>query len=178
MDILAHALWTTAAGIAGRKKLKKPIHLGWLAAWGLCPDLIVFTVPATVRIWRFLSGASKTLLPDGRSPRFEWFGELYKATHSAVVFAVCFGALWILLRRPVLEMLGWIIHITMDVFTHSGWFAVNFLWPVSPVHVDGKRWEQPWFLAANYAALVSFYVWLWLQRRQSKFTTAMRSTRR
>jgi hypothetical protein len=41
----------------------------------------------------------------------------------------------------------------IDVFTHRGMFAVKFLWPVSSVHFDGMRWETPWFLAVNFAAL-------------------------
>ncbi len=164
MDILAHALWTTAAGIAGRRKLKRRIHLGWLAAWGVGPDLVVFAIPACVRIWRVLSGASKTLLPDGRGPHFGWVWGWYNFTHSAVVFAVCFGTVWLLVRRPVLEMLGWAIHIIIDVFTHGGLFAIKFLWPVSAAHVDGTRWETTWFVAANYVALASLYVWLWVRR--------------
>ena len=164
MDILAHGLWTTAAGVVGQKNLKQRLHLGWLAAWGVLPDLVVFTIPASVRIWRLLTGASRTLLPDGRGPHFEWVWGFYNLTHSALVFAICFAAFWLLVQKPVLEMLGWAIHIIIDVFTHSGLFAIKFLWPVSSIHVDGKRWETPWFLAANYAALASLYLWLWLHR--------------
>ena len=71
MDIVSHALWTTATGTSARKKLKEPIDLRWLALWGVLPDLVVFSVPAVVRIWRFLTGASKTLLPDGSGPHFD-----------------------------------------------------------------------------------------------------------
>jgi hypothetical protein len=73
---------------------------------GVLPDLVVFTVPAVVRIWRFLTGASKTLLPDGSGPRFDWVLGLYNGAHSALVFAVCFAAVWLLLRKPPLGMLG------------------------------------------------------------------------
>jgi hypothetical protein len=38
---------------------------------GVLPDLVVFSVPAVVRIWRFLTGASKTLLPDGSGLHFD-----------------------------------------------------------------------------------------------------------
>ncbi|HEY1467749.1 MAG TPA: hypothetical protein VGF61_01810 [Candidatus Acidoferrum sp.] len=164
LDILSHALWTTAAGLGARKKLKRPIHLGWVALWGVLPDLVVFTVPAVVRIWRFLTGASTSLLPDGNGPHFDWVWGLYNGTHSALVFAVCFGAAWLFLRKPPLEMLGWALHILIDVFTHRGIFAVKFLWPVSSVHFDGIRWETPSFLAANFAALASVYLLVWIYR--------------
>jgi hypothetical protein len=72
LDVFAHALWSTAGGIAARHRLHWRIHLGWLAVWSVLPDLVVFAIPGAVRIGRFLTGASKTLLPDGSGPRFDW----------------------------------------------------------------------------------------------------------
>ena len=106
MDIFAHALWTTVVGLAARRQLKWPIHLGRIAMCGVLPDLVVFTLPAVVRTWRVLTGAAKSLLPDGRGPNFNWLSGLYNGTHSALVFAVCFAATWLLMRKPVLDMLG------------------------------------------------------------------------
>lgn len=164
MDIFAHALWTAAAGIAARKKLKQRIHLGWMVAWGVFPDLVVFTIPAAIKIFRVLTGASKSLLPDGYGPKFDWVWGLYNSSHSALVFAVCFAAGWLFTRKAPLEMLGWALHVFIDVFTHNGLFAVKFLWPVSSIHLDGLRWETPWFLVANYAVLASIYLSLWIHR--------------
>ena len=56
-------------------------------------------------------------MPDGRGPQFSWVWDLYNFTHSALMFALIFGRLWLILRRPVLEMLGWALHIVIDVFT-------------------------------------------------------------
>jgi hypothetical protein len=64
---------------------------------------------------------------------------VYHATHSALVFAIWFGV-WLLVRKPWLEMLAWALHIRIDIFTHTGMFAIRFLWPLSPVHVDGTPW--------------------------------------
>jgi hypothetical protein len=114
LDILFRALWTTAAGIGARKKFMQPIDLRWLAPWSVLPDLIVFSVPAVVRIWRFLAGVSKTLLPDGNGPHFDWLWGLYNGTHSLLVFAVCFVAAWLLFRKPPLEMLGWALHMVIE----------------------------------------------------------------
>jgi membrane-bound metal-dependent hydrolase YbcI (DUF457 family) len=55
-------------------------------------------------------------------------------------------------------LLGWALHILIDVFTHRGLFAVKFLWP------DGIRWETPWFLAANFTVLAAIYLLLWIYR--------------
>lgn len=167
MDVLAHALWSTAGGLAARRKFHWRIHLGWLAAWSVLPDLVVFAIPAAVRIGRFLTGASKTLLPDGSGPRFDWAFGIYNVTHSAVVWALCFGAVWLVARRPVLELLGWALHIAIDIFTHTGIFAIKFLWPLSSVHFDGIRWETPWFLALTYVALAAVFLMLCVRARKA-----------
>jgi len=172
LDVFAHALWSTAGGIAARRRFHWQIHLGWLAAWSVLPDLLVFAIPAAVRIGRFVTGASKTLLPDGSGPRFDWAVAIYDVTHSAVVWAFCFGAVWLVARRPVLELLGWALHIAIDIFTHTGFFAIQFLWPICPVHFDGIRWETPWFLALTYVALAAVFLVLWIRAR--KTTTSPR----
>ncbi len=140
------------------------MRLPWVAACGILPDVVTFAVPAAVRIWRLATGASKSLLPDGSGPRFDWVWTVYNGTHSAFVFAAAFGAVWLILRRPVWEMLGWALHILIDIFTHNGLFAVQFLWPLSAIHVDGARWEAGWLLAANYTALVTVILLLCLER--------------
>src|SRR5579871_772743 len=84
MDIVAHALWAGAAGIALSPRLDKAVRLRWCFAWGVFPDLVSFTIPALVRIGRWVTGASASLMPDGRGPRFDWVWEVYHCTHSAV----------------------------------------------------------------------------------------------
>ncbi len=165
MDIAAHALWTMATAIAARRVSRHPVHLAWAAAWGILPDVVAFTVPASVRVFRFLTGASKSILPDGSEPKFEWVWGLYGGTHSAVIFALAFAAVWLVLRRPWFEMLGWALHICMDVPTHAGIFAIQVLWPLSHAHVNGLRWETPWLLSANYIALAATYAALWRTHR-------------
>jgi hypothetical protein len=168
MDILAHALWTTAAAVAARGRIRRPIHLGWAAFWGIFPDLFSFAIPAVVRIWWYTTDATPFLLPDAKSaPHFQFAWQLYHFSHSLVVFAVTFGIAWILAKRPVLELLGWALHILIDIPTHRGIFTVHFLWPFSSYGVSGFRWESPWFLAVNYAVLLLLYAWIWVrgQRR-------------
>jgi hypothetical protein len=99
--------------------------------------------PRSSEFGRFLTGASKTLLPDGSGPRFDWAFGIYNVTHSAVVWAPCFAAVWLVARRPVLELLGSALHIAIDIFTHTGIFAIKFLWPLSSVHFDGIRRRRP-----------------------------------
>lgn len=168
MDIIAHALWTTAAAKLARNKICQPLRLGWAAFWGVFPDLLSFTVPAVVRIWWYATGATHSLLPDAHSaPHFQWVWPLYHCSHSLLVFAAVFGLVWAILRRPVLEMLGWALHILIDILTHQGMFAVHFLWPLSNYGFNGIRWENHWFLAVNYAALLTALPWLWVHTREA-----------
>jgi len=178
LDVFAHTFWTAAAALAARRKFDRPIHLGWAAAWGVAPDLAAFAIPAAMRIWRFASGASHSLLPDGRGPNFHWVWGLYNATHSAVLFAACFAAVWMIMRRPVLEMLGWLLHIVIDIFTHRGIFSIQFLWPLSGIHVEGIRWEEPWLLAANYATLALVFLMFWRRRENARLTPRPQPNRR
>jgi len=168
MDIFAHALWTAVAAKIVGDKTRKPIRLGWAAFWGVFPDLFTFTVPAVMRVWWYSTGTTHSLLPDPQSARrlqFAW--QLYHCSHSLLVFALVFGLVWLIFRRPVFEMLGWALHILIDIPTHQGIFAVRFLWPLSNYAFSGIRWEAPWFLAANYGVLFGLLAWLWVQYKRN-----------
>ena len=165
MDMLAHGLWATAGRSAcgGRHD---STSLGGSASWGVFPDLISFTIPATVRIWWLLTGATRSLLPDPHGPQhFQFVWQLYHCTHSVVVFGLAFGLVWLFARRPVFSMLGWVLHIAVDIFTHRGIFATHFLWPFSSFGWDGTPWENTWFLAANYITLAAVYLLLFFRAR-------------
>ena len=167
MDIFAHACWTAAAAKITGDKTHRPLRLGWAAFWGAFPDLFTFTIPAVLRIWWYTTGTTHSLLPDPQSARrlqFAW--QLYHCSHSLLIFAAVFALVWAILRRPALEMLGWALHILIDIPTHQRIFAVRFLWPLSSYAFSGLRWESPWFLAANYGALFLVVTWIWLHSKK------------
>jgi len=167
MDILAHALWTAAAAIPLRRRLRRPIRLGWAVFWGIFPDLFSFAVPAAVRIWWYATGVTSSLLPDAKSaPRFQFVWQLYYFSHSLIIFATVFGIVWLLAKRPVVELLGWGLHILIDIPTHQGIFALHFLWPFSSYSISGLRWENGWFFVANYGGLLLLYSWIWARSRR------------
>jgi hypothetical protein len=56
---------------------------------------------------------------------------LYPAGHSLIVFLVVFGIATILARRIVFELLGWLLHILIDIPTHS------FSYYATPIPVAG-----------------------------------------
>jgi hypothetical protein len=165
LDIIAHGLSTAAGAVAVRRATRRQIHAGWALCFGVFPDLVAFTIPTCLRVWWWLTGASPSLLPQANGPHFEWVWGVYNGGHSLLVFALFFAGLWLVMRRPVLETLGWLLHILLDIFTHRGMFAIQFLWPVSASHVDGIRWEAPWLLGATYAALLAVWLLLWRSAR-------------
>jgi hypothetical protein len=54
----------------------------------------------------------------------------------------------------------------------QGIFAVHFLWPLSNYGFNGIRWEQRWFMAANYSALIAVLAWLWVQTKKARSPTS------
>ena len=167
MDVFAHALWTTAAAKIARDKTGRQLHLGWAAFWGIFPDVFSFAVPAVVRVWWYVTGTTHSLMPDAHSgSHFQFVWQLYHCSHSLVVFGGVFALVWVVLRRPVWEMLGWGLHILMDILTHQGIFAVHFLWPLSSYAVSALRWEDRWFLAVSYAILMAVLAWMWVKNRK------------
>jgi hypothetical protein len=103
---------------------------------------------------------------SNRRLHFVW--QLYHCSHSLVTFALVFGIVWLVARRPVLEMLGWLLHILIDIATHQGMFAIHFLWPFSAYSVSTLRWENRTFFVVNYSALAAVYSWLWIRSRRTR----------
>ena len=64
-------------------------------------------------------------------PPFHIGHPLYPAGHSLIVFLVVFAITSIFARRIVYEMLGWLLHILIDIPTHS------FSYYATPIPVAG-----------------------------------------
>jgi hypothetical protein len=155
MEIVAHGLLAGAAAVAARRKTSARFHMGWALAWAVFPDVFAFGPMIAFGLWLRLAGSG----PVGRIR----FGlPLYQAGHSLIVFLAVFGMASVLARRPLFAMLGWLLHILIDIPTHSlSYYATRFLWPVSDFRIDGVAWWTPWFWAATYVVLALVYFLLW-----------------
>ncbi|OHA10393.1 MAG: hypothetical protein A3I44_06225 [Candidatus Sungbacteria bacterium RIFCSPLOWO2_02_FULL_51_17] len=162
MDIVSHGLW---GGIVFGRKDKRTFLLSFL--FGIAPDALSFGV---FFIAIFLGLEASLDFSDGRPADSEvpfYVHYLYSWTHSVVVFAVAFLALWALQRRPVIEFLAWGLHIAVDIPTHDAtFFPTPFLWPIADVSVSGIPWIHPIVFIPNIVALAGLYYWFFYRKNQ------------
>ncbi|MFB3825432.1 MAG: hypothetical protein ACE15B_01640 [Bryobacteraceae bacterium] len=162
MEIVAHGLWAAAAAIAVKNSARPKLRPGWTVWWGVFPDVLAFGPSILAGIWFWLQGAR------GHDLHVHLGVPLYPMAHSLIVFALAAAIASILARRIVYEMLGWLLHVAIDIPTHSmRYYATRFLWPLSDIRVDGIAWWTPWFWITTYAALavVYFLLWRFVRRR-------------
>lgn len=169
MDILAHGLWGAIGAKALNKTLAKNgkgtrLNVWWTGFWAVFPDLLAFTPLVLFIVWNVIGGDAtlgnfRSVAPDAYLNPIQYAlrnltSTLYPLGHSAITWAIAFGAVWLLLRRPAWELLGWLSHIAIDIGTHPAeFYPTPFLWPVSELRLDGTAWATPTFLVINYALL-------------------------
>ena len=177
MDILSHGLWATVGSQVVDLKRKRKLNTWAAFFWGLFPDLFAFG-PSFVWIAIGMMSGQFSLndlprpphelepVPDSRIAMLQLSSQLYNYSHSLIIFGVVFGLVYLIRKRPVWEMLGWLLHILMDIPTHSyQFFPTPFLWPISGIKYNGISWGQPWFLISDYSLmLISFLIIRYLKQ--------------
>ena len=160
MDIVAHTLWATAAAKAVNRNHPARVSVAWFAAWAAFPDLFSFGPEVVIYLAYRIAGAAEL-------HRHHHHFHLYELSHSLVVFLPVFALVSLLFRRPVWVMLGWALHVVMDIPTHSAHFPTPFLWPLSSYTISGVSWRQWSFTLINYSALAFAFLLLWIRRRRA-----------
>jgi hypothetical protein len=177
MDIFAHTLWTAAGAKVlntNRKFLEKnkgPMKVWWAAFWGVAPDLFAFGFPFLAGLYFIVTGhldlsqfgAHHGLgLPESASWISDLPPKLYNISHSFVTFAVVFLVVWAIRKRPYYEMLGWALHIAIDIPSHvANFYPTPLFWPVSNwKFLHGVSWGNPTYMIINYSALA--LVWIFI----------------
>lgn len=170
MDVLAHTLWANAAArganaVADRKGKKFHLSVGWTAWWGVFPDLFAFSIPFALRFYNILVSGNPLstffMRPQVAGPEefLNGFGlahTLYNYSHSLVIWAVVFALVWAFYKRPRYELLGWVLHILIDIPTHVlAFFPTPLLFPISDYKFPyGIQWSNPYFMIINYGLLL------------------------
>lgn len=176
MDIFAHTLWANAIARGANKIAEKKseesggknkfyISPTWTAFFGVAPDLFAFTIPFVLRFYFILVNgnaiSSFFMNPHREGERvvagsFDLGHYLYQYSHSLVVFTIVFLLVWLFYKRPRYELLGWALHILIDIPSHAiAFFPTPFLFPISDYRFPyGVQWSNQWYMIINYGALL------------------------
>src|SRR6266568_98541 len=143
MDIISHGLW---GGVTVGRKSRRSF---WTAfCFGVAPDLFAFGPMFANRMFiHGLDFLNKLGKPPDASSIPAYVHGVYNVTHSLVVFAVAFAVVWLIRRKPLLEMGAWALHICMDIFTHSTAF-----------------FPTPFIFIPNVVLLAVLYAWFLYKR--------------
>jgi hypothetical protein len=118
----------------------------------------------------------------GEAPLAEWHNHhavlggfdlaayLYQYSHSLVIWAAVFIIVWIVSRRPRWELLGWALHILIDIPSHViDFYPTPFLFPISEYRFPyGIQWSNMWYMIINYSALAGVWIWIVIKKLQKK----------
>lgn len=162
MDILAHTLWTNAVFYTRYARDKRQRY--WAAFFGVMPDFIAFTPVFVYMIVEklFLHRATLNYLTGFEHPTgiYDFTYQAYNYSHSLIVFGIAFVAIWAGRRGKVYwPMLGWALHIVIDIFTHPDFFRTPFLYPLSGFkNAHAISWADPSFMVINYVCIVIVYL--------------------
>lgn len=176
MDIFSHGIWAALMAKAANQKLNKignnkSLRTRQFIFFGVFPDLLSFTLSFVWLFWGLISGnlnfsnlpSPETMEPAVRDTFwiFRLTSFLYNISHSLFVLAVVFGISFLIFKRPTLELGGWLLHILIDIPTHSyKFYPTPFLWPLSNWKFDGFSWANPWFMVLNYFLIITVYLFL------------------
>ena len=173
MDIIAHGLWAGAiGGTLGRKVRISKSTLWWMIALGVAPDIApmlpviayAFANPRSLQFIFAYVTATPGLEPDLPAWVWQLTHHLHCAMHSVVVLGLLTAVMWLFMRRFPVVLMGWWSHVLIDIPTHSAdYYAVPLFYPIGDYAFDGVAWHEPWLMAANYAALIAVYAWLFRQ---------------
>lgn len=177
MDLLAHSLYVSAGAkkINDNLKNKKQnrISIIWSIFWGIFPDLFAFTLPFIISFWMVFSGRDVFASFSTRHQVANGFilsHTLYQYSHSLIIFLLIFFLIWLIRKKPWLPLLGWGIHIILDIPSHAiDFFPTPFLFPISKwVFPYGIRWSDPWFMVVNYSILLIIWGSILINRYRKK----------
>ena len=155
MDTLAHGLWSYV--VFHKHKYR------WLGVlFGVLPDLLAFGPFFLLRLFDGTTLIVKPVLVH--IPTYTY--TIYNLTHSLVIFLAVFFLVFLLTKKWFVPLLGWMLHILIDIPTHTtAFFPTPYAWPFAAPPINGIRWSDPVFMIVNYLALFSVYFFLFYRKR-------------
>lgn len=147
----------------------------WGIFFGVFPDFFAFTPVFGYIFYQLIFHGQRFGLvrPEdngGSIPLSDLTHILYQFSHSLVIWTVVFVVVWLIIRKIPWVLLGWALHICIDIFSHSSkFFPTPFLFPISNFNINGHSWAEPVFMLVNYGALLLLYLLL-IPRLKNKLT--------
>lgn len=143
----------------------------WGVLFGMLPDLVSFTPVILVRLYYtvFENHPATFLTEAFHTYKFSEYATIsYNYTHSIVIWIVAAALIWLYLKEFPWVLLGWGIHVFIDIFSHTfDFFATPFLFPISDFEVSIISWAHPGFMIVNYSLLLILYFFALLGRQAS-----------
>lgn len=179
MDVFAHGLWAYLVARFANRHLKKKLKVWLFVVFGVMPDILSFAplfiflivglITGSTVLGAFPHPASVEPTDHNSTIIHNITGTLYDLTHNLFIFVIVFFLVWLIFRKPVYEMLGWLLHILVDIPSHSyKFYPTPFLWPFSEWKYDGISWANAWFMIVNYSLIILFYLYLRYKTKKKK----------
>lgn len=159
MDIVSHWLrWWLAFGRKSKKEYFSAV------AWWIMPDLFSFGIFTVSTVLWFNSKVDFSKQDMNQIP--DYVHILYNITHSIIIWIIVFLLLRIIFRKPIKSVFAWLLHILIDIPTHSiAFFATPFLWPISSLKIDWISRGTPMIFFTNRWLIIIFYIIWFLYKR-------------
>lgn len=168
MDIVAHGLWAALlCRWRGRQRPMPRLTAAWTVDLAMAPDLVQLT-PIAIGALALPEGWTAMQAYFHALPRYQpvlpplvetLMHHLHCTMHSALVATAVTWLVWWRLQRLWWPLLGWWMHIVIDVFTHSADFYPSpVLYPITQQGFDGWAWNDPWLLMVNYIFILLLWV--------------------
>jgi hypothetical protein len=178
MDVFSHGLWTAAIAKTANQKKEKTLRTWVVVIFGVFPDVFAFAAAFVFMGYLELVGRKNpfTLRSTGVEPPISQEPFILRLTHyfydfshSLFIFFIIFGLVAWYYKKPIWEMGGWLLHILIDIPTHSfAFFPTPFLWPISNFKVNGTHWGTLRFEVINYSLIILAYISIWLAGKRKK----------
>jgi hypothetical protein len=175
MDIISHALWSSTLFKSLELKSKKKKFNLWKAAiFGMFPDIFAFVIPlfifSIIIILQNGFNISGFIATIQSSPYSDVVEMLYNISHSVVIFSLTFLLIWLIFRKPIWIMFGWLLHILIDIPTHLlSHFPTPMFWPISNFRINGIiYWREPLFMILDIMLLIIVYGIIFYLERKKK----------
>ncbi len=143
MDFVTHSL---TGFLLGEAKRYSAIEKGEIIFWSVLPDLV------QIPLYYYLGKKNHRFLYwplpedwDGLPSRRPDLWLIWLVPHSLPFFLLFVAPLILLLRRPRMCLVAYLLHLVMDLPSHTGEFSMKPFYPLK-YEISGivDAWKWPW----------------------------------